>query len=516
MAIVQNRTVPILLLFSLAHLGRFSWAEEGNLGALSPHSKIHSSKKSNRIGEDLDLLAQVGTLFIELQRRIRELDVGSLIERLAADAQKGNTPTPTEIQGNFEFAYSAKRFDDQREAFVELLARYLYNAILYHEPLRQFYSGDYDRSKGEKVLWHLNEFIRENDLLVTELVNKLDMMRTSQRPKQMIYAEVTRMLWEGYAHIERNQLDIAEPLLMKALLWTPLAREPRKDLGRLYLKRNKGDDAKKAIDILEGALLFSSLTRLDKAIIYNQLGRLYNGRKGVAKAQDAFENALQFTVAENHKAMLLNKLSKIYKSQGLYGKAIEALDRVTKMPGATDESRAVAYNQLGICYSEQNELTKARDAFEEALGLTVDERYRVILLIKISKIYKAQGLPRKAIEVLERVTKLSGVTDESKAVVYTMLGDIYVQQKEWDRAIDCLKKVHMLKLEAKQHAITLNKLVNEIYIPLRRWDEADTASRLVLELPVDPHQKKIARDNLKTINERRTSSKARLALEGSL
>ncbi|MGZ8842145.1 MAG: tetratricopeptide repeat protein [Pyrinomonadaceae bacterium] len=195
-----------------------------------------------------------------------------------------------------------------------------------------------------------------------------------------------------------------------------LLNEDRKDFQKAE------DDFERALKILgkignehEQAAAFNSL-----GLFYKDLGVLYKDKEYLQKAENNFQSAREILerIGDQHRvADIFNYLGFLYTAaidwdDAHFGRALTNFQgALTILKEMGDErGTAVILNNLGLLYQRKGELQPAADYFHQSLALveTIGDKLNAsTTMYELALLYDAMGENDKAIELLEKVVKIS-------------------------------------------------------------------------------------------------------------
>lgn len=140
-----------------------------------------------------------------------------------------------------------------------------------------------------------------------------------------------------------------------------------------------------------------------------------------------------------------------YLEMEQYDKALTAFDAIRKQ-----EPSSGIYCYIGIVFQEQNRLSDAVAAYQNALTFQAPPQIHSSAHLHLGIVYKAQGKLRFAETHLKESLKLTPETAEA----YIHLGEVYLRQRRLDKAAD-----------AYRQSIRLNASFTESYYGLGRVAE---------------------------------------------
>jgi serine phosphatase RsbU (regulator of sigma subunit) len=182
-----------------------------------------------------------------------------------------------------------------------------------------------------------------------------------------------------------------------------------------------------------------------EAIIYVNIGNVYNGEHDTAKAMKYYKNALALFDKINETdnvAVLLGNIGNIYMDAGDYPNAekyqLQAMERISK----TDDKEhlSISYINLGELYNKKGEYPKALEYYSKALEMqeaSKDYEQESYTLSGLSTLYSKMGDDKKA-EIFGlrgfQIAKSTHLTREVKDLG-KILSDLYEKLKQPEREL---------------------------------------------------------------------------------
>jgi tetratricopeptide (TPR) repeat protein len=257
----------------------------------------------------------------------------------------------------------------------------------------------------------------------------------------------------GAAHARRQNMQLAEAALLKAVALAPKDSEPVLSLMELYLQSHHferalqvgenflhGQPGNVPVQLLVGRSLLAKKD-LAKAlamfkmladqtpqdpIIHYYLGLSYQSQGKEPEALAALEQALRL---QPHYLEALQKIAEIYTGKGQSPKAIARIQQQLKV----SPNHALMYSLLGNLALAQNQYDMAEKAFQQAIAL--DEK-SLSPYVNLATLYARRGAGEAAIAHYETLLK----SKPHVLPIYVFLGRMYDLQKQYQRANEYYRK----------------------------------------------------------------------------
>ncbi|RKY43515.1 MAG: hypothetical protein DRP80_04980 [Candidatus Omnitrophota bacterium] len=228
-------------------------------------------------------------------------------------------------------------------------------------------------------------------------------------------------------------------------------------------------------DFIRYNLKFRKTSRL-----YNNLGRIYERRKDLKKAQEFYQEAVKinphYFKARYNLATLLAKKGDFLSAEAEYLKLLRIYPEFSGI-----------YNNLGVIKLREGKLSEAKEYFEKAVRLSTQDSNPYcnlgLVLEKQGKIYQARRYYFQGLEV-----------NPQDLDCLNQLAFSYVKEKNLDKALIYFEKV--LSLDEDNSSALQN--VGNIYFMKKDYSKALNYYQRALKL--DPANKSL-RDNLKIVKE---------------
>lgn len=151
----------------------------------------------------------------------------------------------------------------------------------------------------------------------------------------------------------------------------------------------KASAASKAKNIDEALKIYTQVVERDSKdfVAWTELGTLYFGKSDHAKAENAYNKALE--QKPDFMLALLN-LGKLQIAQKKFAEAVAVLEKAT----AADKNSADAFHYLGEAYLQNKQGSKAVGVLNEAIRLAPSEKAEIHL--RLATLYNAAGMKDRA------------------------------------------------------------------------------------------------------------------------
>ncbi len=270
---------------------------------------------------------------------------------------------------------------------------------------------------------------------------------------------------------ELHQLDKAEESLLKARQYEPGSLEVMYNEAMLYQAQGRYDDAIRvladAVTGVKGQSPVLPSRRRSLAILYQQLGSVYQQKQNYAAAIYTYEELAHLGDEEDRRARLM--IISAYRDARDLPKALQAgKEAIAKYPndGAIKTREALLIGENGQV-DEAVKLLKSQMS-----GGGDRETY-----LNIAQVYERAKRYKDAEAALHAAEILPGQPRENETV-WLLLGAVYEKQKLYDRAEEQFKKV--LDINPSQ-AIALNYYGYMLGDLGQRLDEAEALVQRALK-----------------------------------
>ncbi len=191
---------------------------------------------------------------------------------------------------------------------------------------------------------------------------------------------------------------------------------------------------------------------------YLSLGSIFFQRGYMEPAGDFFQAALK---DDPSGAEALYGLGSVLLNRSRNAEARDCFERAAKLKANYPETRANAWNNLGLIAARQGETAEAIGYFDQALQIDADH---MVALVNLGSAYRQQKRWDDARRTLEHAVAVA--PDDAEANYG--LGMVYAQANQTDRAYACLRKA----LDARPaYPEALNNL-GILYLRTHKRDEA--------------------------------------------
>jgi superkiller protein 3 len=254
--------------------------------------------------------------------------------------------------------------------------------------------------------------------------------------------------------IERHEDDAD-----RAITWN--------DLGRLYAQLDRRHDASEA---------YRQAIKLDpaQAAAWNNLGDIFTELDNAAAALDAYRQAVRL---EPDFAAPWDSLGNIYAARRQYPEAIAAFQRVIKL----EPDYAWPYHNLGFIYRRQNDYKRAATWFEQAVARHDDAAAKAVSSGNLADVLVLLGRPAAAIAAYHAAIEL----DPAYAWPYHNLAQLHRKRGDDEAAVPLYRQAIERHPRDEDRALSWFNLA-EVYQRLNQPAEAAAAYRQVTTLnPTD-------------------------------
>jgi tetratricopeptide (TPR) repeat protein len=234
---------------------------------------------------------------------------------------------------------------------------------------------------------------------------------------------------------ELHQLDRAEQSLLKARQYEPGSLEVMYNEAMLYQAQGRYDDAIRvladAVTGVKGQSPVLPSRRRSLAILYQQLGQVYQQKQNYAAAIYTFEELGHLGDEEDRRARLL--IMSAYRDAKDLPKALQVgKEATTKYPNDPNIKSREA-----LLLGENGQVDEAVKLLRSQLTSTEADRETYL---NIAQVYE-RGRRYKEAEEAARAAELLPGQPRDNETVWFLLGAIYERQKLFDRAEEQFKKV---------------------------------------------------------------------------
>jgi tetratricopeptide (TPR) repeat protein len=270
---------------------------------------------------------------------------------------------------------------------------------------------------------------------------------------------------------ELHQLDKAEESLLKARQYEPGSLEVMYNEAMLYQAQGRYDDAIRvladAVNGVKGQSPVLPSRRRSLAILYQQLGLVYQQKQNYAAAIYTYEELGHLGDEEDRRARLL--IMSAYRDARDLPKALQAgKDALAKYP-----NDSAIKTRDALLLGENGQVDEAVKLLKSQMSGGGDrETY-----LNIAQVYERAKRYKDAEAALHAAEVLPGQPRENETV-WLLLGAVYEKQKLYDRAEEQFKKV--LDINPSQ-AIALNYYGYMLGDLGQRLDEAESLVQRALK-----------------------------------
>ncbi|MBN2039116.1 MAG: tetratricopeptide repeat protein [Spirochaetes bacterium] len=227
----------------------------------------------------------------------------------------------------------------------------------------------------------------------------------------------------GVIYLERKDYSFAEKYLRMAVSINPEDPAARYNLGIVYLKINKPDNA-----LIE----FSKAEELGRndEMLLESLGDTYYDLNEYDKSIETFNRLLD---TNRRNIRVLSRLAEVYHKKGDPEKAFDLYKRITVIEPATENAR-VAYINMANILDDMGQSEEAINTYNKAL--TIDENDDSTLY-NMGIAYKNAGKPELAVQSWKKAWELN--SDSPKPLL--AIAGVYEDKELYDLAIEEYERI---------------------------------------------------------------------------
>jgi tetratricopeptide (TPR) repeat protein len=279
-------------------------------------------------------------------------------------------------------------------------------------------------------------------------------------------------LWLARLYRFENRHDDAEKVLRGVLEHESDNGPALEQLSQLLVDEGRSQDA---IDLLEKAADDSS-----SPDIYDLLGDAYSQQKNYAKAEEAYQKAVDGDPDDpGHR----HGLAQALLSQDKFAPALEQYTKLSQLePGTAENYLRIAQldRRLGKFAEAESSLLKAKQLSPGSLEVLYNE----------ALLYEDQGRYDDAVKVL--TDAIAGIKSQTTnddnsnalAILYEQLGHAYREQKKYDQAVLAYRDMQKLGPDSQKRG---QLLLIDTYRDSHQVDAAITEAKKALDAsPKDP------------------------------
>lgn len=313
----------------------------------------------------------------------------------------------------------------------------------------------------------------------------------------------------GSAYSQNRQYDKAESAFKSALTREPESEDIRRAYAEALMSQGKMQEARSQLQTIVQSDPQSPMSYVRLAELDRKMGNFKEARQELEQARKLAPDNLEIPYQEaildhtlgddttaisllqgllektkksdgkynpaeaNNRAVYLQRLGTVYRSQEEYAKAIETFKRIVALGddvGSRGESLIVETLQMN------NQNHKAMKAVKAALQKYPQDRE---LHIQQASLLGQLGHTSEAVTQLKKM--LSGTSDDRD--IYLAIAQIYSQAKMYPKAETILKKALTLTSDPSEQEYT-RFMLGSVYERLKKYDLAEEQFKKVLA--VDP------------------------------
>ena len=279
-------------------------------------------------------------------------------------------------------------------------------------------------------------------------------------------------LWLARLYRFENRHDDAEKVLSGVLQRDPDSESALEQLSQLLVDEGRSQDA---ISLLEKAAGDSS-----SPDIHDLLGDAYSQEKNYAKAEDAYQKAVEEDPDDpDHR----HGLARVLLAENKYDEALEQYTKLSELEPASPENylrMAQLERRLGKFDQAEASLTRAKQLAPGSLEVLYNE----------ALLYQDEGRYDDAVRVLaDAIASIKSQPREQDnssalAILYEQLGHSFSEQRKYPEAIQTFQEMAKLGPEEQKRA---EILLIDAYRESREIDAAIAEAKKALDAsPKDP------------------------------
>jgi len=253
----------------------------------------------------------------------------------------------------------------------------------------------------------------------------------------------------GWCEFELKDLDAAEEMFKKAIALDAEDCFAYQGLGTVCRAQKK---SLKAEEMFKRAL---AIKKCSSAIIYKELGCLYQERNELRKAEDCLGKAIKLDPGDSQ---VYFSLGVLYEKQGKYPESEEMFKKSIKI----NQKDNKAYIFLGNLYLGQGKYHQAESCFKKALELGQGKED---VYVSLGLCYRLQAKDAEAEEMYKQA--LCANPDTGNA--YYTLGELYCSQKKTEAAEKMWKET--IRLDPHHDSVYIS--LGQLYVSQKRFSEAE-------------------------------------------
>ena len=240
----------------------------------------------------------------------------------------------------------------------------------------------------------------------------------------------------------------AEKLLVQYLSIHPEEIKGRTELGKVYQKLGKWEDAERVL---------KESIKIDNNHIHarTELGKVYQKMEKWGEAERVLKESIDL---DNHNIHARTELGKVYQKLEKW----EEAERVLKESIDIDNNDIHARTELGKVYQKMEKWEEAERILKEAIEI---DNNAIHARTELGKVYQKMEKWGEA----ERVLKESIDIDNNDIHARTELGKVYQKMEKWSEAERVLKEI----IDLDNHNIHSRTELGKVYQNLHRWEEAE-------------------------------------------
>ena len=325
--------------------------------------------------------------------------------------------------------------EEYRKALQQLYADQESNEKLIKEMAERYATLDYDQL--DEFYRQVSYYIEEGELTCADSLlrtrgNVVEQVAEQLQKGQVIQAQEEQLNKAKAVHKLDNE-ELAHRCYSKYEIFKSLYEN---DSAAFYLKLRASIDTSNVEWQCDAGIFISEyIADYDKALSY------YN--------RALHQSCIQYGKDSEWVAVVYNNIGVVYYQQGKYSKALECLQKASKITentlGAEHSYMATPYINIGNIYVRQGDYKKAVEIYSKSLEITENALGLKNTIVaacnnNIGIVYYSMGKARKAlpfyIRALEIYKDVLGSEHLDVANTYNNIGMVYCKQKDYEKALE--------------------------------------------------------------------------------
>ncbi|MCL1911754.1 MAG: tetratricopeptide repeat protein, partial [Leptospirales bacterium] len=224
----------------------------------------------------------------------------------------------------------------------------------------------------------------------------------------------------GIIYTEKGDLELAEKYLKQSVSIRPNNPVNRYNLGLVYMKSGKDEDALKEFAIAEE---YSS----EEMKMLENLGDVYGRLGRYDKSVNLYEKILK---NNSRNVRALARIGEIYYKNGELDKAFDAYKKITMVEPASENARS-AYLNMGNILDDAQRFDEAAEAYQKAISLNAKDENA---FYNLGIVYQHSNKPELAISAWKESSRLDPTNPTPRLAVanyYYETGFLDLAEKEY-------------------------------------------------------------------------------------